>query len=175
MVVNSQDQIWEATYDTYYDCYYQEIVADGLVKMWQVIDEVTKVLVALTVSGSAVAGWALWSKPEYSDIWAIIAGLASLLTIIHSTLGVPGRLAEWGEIKSLFAGLRINLETQKFKMTIDPQFAVDEITQEFLKIREAYSDGMQRIKNDILRTQNLRVRSQKDLNVRLGLNDTKNT
>ncbi len=115
----------------------------------------------------------LWSEPEYSALWAIIAGLASLLTIVHSTLGVPGRLAEWGEIKSLFSGLRINLETQKYKMTIDPQFSVNEITEEFLKIREAYSDGVQRVKNDILRTRSLRERSQKDLNVRLGLEATK--
>ena len=147
MAVNSQDQIWEATYDTYYDCYYQEIVADGLVRMWQVIDTVTKVLVALTVSGSAVAGWALWSEPGYKDIWAIIAGLVSILTIVHSTLGVPSRLAEWGEIKSLFAGLRINLETQKLKMTINPQFSTDEIAEEFLKIREAYSEGRRSMPN----------------------------
>ena len=58
MALDARDEVWNAAYDTYYSTYFEEMVCDVLLDRWQWLDEVTKVLVALTATGSAVTGWA---------------------------------------------------------------------------------------------------------------------
>jgi len=84
-----RDEIWVASFDTLYDALYAEAVADKLIDRWQGVDQVTRALVAITASGSAVSGWALWSKPQFQSTWLIDSGVAALLAILHATLGVP--------------------------------------------------------------------------------------
>jgi len=92
MATDARDELWTATFDTYYDAYYEELLAAALVRRWQRVDAFTKVLVALTASGSAVAGWTLWSQPGFKTSWTFIAGIAALLSILHSTLNVADRV-----------------------------------------------------------------------------------
>ena len=174
MAVDSRDQIWEASFETYYEAHYEELVADRLVRQWQIVDEITKVLVALTVSGSAVSGWTLWNDPSFKTVWVILAGIGAVLSIIHVALGVPGRLKDWGEIKRSFAGLRIDLETFRYHMGIDPQFPVEEFKKEFDDYRWRFGDIYQRIKDDILRTRRLQAKAQDDLDERIADKIVKN-
>ena len=64
MDTDPRDTLWTSAFDTYYDVYYEELVADEVNNRWQILDEVTKVLVALTASGSAISGWILWNEPN---------------------------------------------------------------------------------------------------------------
>jgi hypothetical protein len=168
MAVDSRDQIWAASFETYYDAHYEELVADSLIGRWQIVDEITKVLVALTASGSAVSGWTLWNNPSFKYVWMSMAGVGAVLSIIHVALAVPGRLKDWGEIKRSFASLRIDLETYRYRMGIDPQFPVEDFTKEFSDYRRRFGECVQRIKNDILRTRRLRVKAQDALNERIA-------
>jgi hypothetical protein len=54
MDFDPRDELWNAAFNTYYDAYYEEIAADKMISRWQILDELTKVLVALTASGSAM-------------------------------------------------------------------------------------------------------------------------
>jgi hypothetical protein len=109
MAFDPRDELWEVTFETYYDAYYNEQLADYLINRWQRVDESTKVLSALTASGTAMSGWALWSQPSFHLLWALLAGVAALLTITHAALAVPGRLKDQAELKRRFASLRTDV------------------------------------------------------------------
>ena len=111
MAADPRDALWDATFRAYYDVYYSEILANKLIARWQIADDFTKVLVALTASASAVAGWALWQQPEFKTIWTVLAGLSAVLALTHAVLAVPRRLKDWVETRSHFLSLRIDLET----------------------------------------------------------------
>ncbi|HXY79686.1 MAG TPA: hypothetical protein VEI08_03525 [Candidatus Bathyarchaeia archaeon] len=160
MAIDQRDEIWNAAFDTYYDAFYEEICADKLINRWQKLDETSKVLVALTASTSAVAGWALWTEPHFKPLWSGIAGIAALLTILHASLSVSGRIKDQAEIKRLFASLRIDLETFRYRMRFDPSFSIPDFTKEFSAYRDRYSSNMQLLRNDVARTKGLQERSQ---------------
>ncbi len=167
MPTDPRDELWEASFDTYYVVHYEELLADRLIDSWQKVDEITKVLVALTASGSAVSGWALWAEPHFRRIWVIMASIAAVLSIVHTALSVPGRLKDHGETKRRFASLRTDLETFRYRMRIDANFPIEEFTQEFVEYRRRFSDSVQLRKNDILRTNRLENKVQKQLDIRL--------
>jgi hypothetical protein len=169
MPVDGRDEIWKAIHETYYDCYYEEIAADALVGRWQWVDEITKNVVALTATGSAVAGWTLWTAPGWRLTWTFLAGMAAVLSIVHSTLGVPGRLADWGEIGRSFATLRIDLETCRYQMKVNPHFPINEFTASLTEFRKRFGEAVQRLKGDIALSKRLQRRAQAELNERLGL------
>ena len=133
MAFDPRDELWNATYDTLYFTYYNEILCDTLVRRWQITDDLTKVLVALTASGSAISGWALWSDQRFQFLWVGIAGFAALLSIVHSALGVPSRLKDWGDSKRRFASLRIELETFQYRMRVNPEFSTEEFMKELVE------------------------------------------
>lgn len=171
MSFDPRDEIWNGAFEVYYDSYYEEIMADKIINRWQILDEFSKILVALTASGSALSGWALWSDPNFKIVWLLLAGLGAVFAILHSTLAVPGRLKDWGEIKRHFAALRIELETFRYQMKFDPEFPIDEFKRSFISHRKKYSEGIQRVKNDILWTKSLEFKSQAELNDRIDNNN----
>jgi hypothetical protein len=87
-------ELWKAVFDTYYDAFYNEVLADKLVNRWQVVDDTSKILVAVTASGSALSSWALWNQPGYRFVWTGLAGFSAILGIIHTSLGVSHRLKD---------------------------------------------------------------------------------
>jgi hypothetical protein len=167
MAIDPRDELWDAAFNTYYDAYYQELLRDRLVDRWQRADDITKVLTALTASGSAVSGWALWSQPAFKMLWLILASIAAVLTIVHASLSVPGRVRDHSDCKRLFAGLRITLETFRYCMRVDPNFPVDKFLGDFVQYRSRYSDSIQLVKNDILITRRLQKATQNYLNLLL--------
>ena len=165
---DARDELWQTTFETYYDVYYYELLEEKLVRWWQRVDETTKVSVALTASASALYGWSIWDRPYFSTIWGVLAGLAALLSITHAALAVPGRLNDHGEIKRRFAMLRTDLETSRYRMRINPDFPVPEFTQEFVEFRKRYSDCVQLLKDDILALDWFERKVQATLDERLG-------
>ena len=64
-------------------------------------------------------------------------------------------------------GLRINLETFRYKMEVDPNFAIEEFNDEFFRYRDQYSEGFKLLKNDILLTKKRRIKVQEELDAEL--------
>ncbi len=164
MEEDPREELWQVSFETYYDAYFQEMVADRLINRWQRLDEATRLLVALTASGSAVSGWALWTEPHFRVAWVILAGVAAVLSIGHSTLGVPARLKDLGELKRRFGALRTDLETFRYAMRVEPGFKVTEFSETFTDLRRRYSDSLQLLKNDLLETRGFDNTVQDDLN-----------
>ena len=160
MAIDPRDEIWKGVFNTQFDCLYYEFACNSMLSRWQWCDECTKVLVAITVSGSAVSGWALWSDPHFKNWWGLLAGAAAILAIVHSSLGVSGRLKDWGESKRAFTVLRIGLETMQYRMRINPAFTIDDFAREFVSFRERYSGAVERIKGDVFWTHKFEIDSK---------------
>ncbi len=164
-----REELWKAVFDTYYDSLFEEMMADSLISKWSRVDEATRFVVAATATGSAVAGWALWSQPGFKAPWAVISGIAALLSIIHSTLIIPGKLKAHAAEKRIFAALRIDLETFRIKTRIGPDgFDMKQFTDEFLKYRQHFSECVQQTSSDIMRLGCLENRIQLKVDERLA-------
>lgn len=163
--MDKRDKLWDKSFETYYDCYFEEMAAENLVRKWLLLDDVTKVLVAITASGSAVSGWALWNNDEFKLVWIILAGLGAFLSILHASLNVQSRVKEWEELKKLFTVLRIKIETFRHNMEMDPDFCIEAFTNDYDKHRATYSTLMERLRGDIARTK----RFEENIQVKLDL------
>ena len=156
---------WEPSFETLYQAYYQELASEALETTWQKIDIVQAILVAITASGSAIAGWALWSEPGGKIAWVIIAGIASVLSIIHGTLGVPGRIKDQEDIRREFSELRLDLE--KFRQRLALDLIVDEASKQYNHFLDRYTECMKKTHPDLAYTKRLRNRVQRQVNERL--------
>jgi hypothetical protein len=161
---HARDKLWSATFETYYDSYLQELSSEKLLERWGNFDDVTKVLVALAASGSAIAGWTLWSEPGFKYIWAIFAGFVAVMSIVHAALKVPERVARHLDSKADFAALRIALETFRHQMQIFPSFSVEDYNKKYLQYRERYQTLVSKLKSDFLSTQAMVKAAQIELN-----------
>jgi len=167
-----RDVIWNKSFETYYQAYFYEELADRLIDRWMTTDEATKVLVALTATGSAVSGWALWQEPTWKLTWLLLAGVATVVSIVHAALAVPGKVKNWEDFKRAAVNLRIRTETFRHRMEIDPAFDIASFTNEYELSRKEFGELIQRQRNDILKTHALRLKTQLELNRKLNVTST---
>ena len=158
---NTQDAYWKLWYETYFDAYFQELASEALSNRWQKIDVVTTILVASTASGSAIAGWSLWSEPGWKIAWAIIAGIAAALSIIHSKLGVPANVKTQEELRSLFSGLRVALDTFRQQLIVGNNSS--EIKRKYDELRGKFEAYMGRTKHGFTYIESFRNKIQNQL------------
>lgn len=168
MEFDQRDQIWKSSFDIYYDCYFEEMVADHLLYRWSLLDDINKWLVAITASGSVISGWALWSDPNLKTIWAVLAGLSAILAITHTALGVQQRIKNWEDAKKSFVILRIELDSLRQDMTMDAEFKINEIVERLQDLRSRFCDQMSRLSPDTLRNRWLEGKIQNKLNDKIA-------
>jgi len=168
-MTGNPDKLWESSWETYYDSFYYEIVLGKVISRWKLFDLATKILVAITATGSTVAGWSLWSDPDFKNIWITVAAIASLLSIIHAVVQVQSILEKLSEFRVKFSNLRVSIETFRQDLTIYPQFNVDEKYVEYKKFREKFKEFVSNYSEDILLTKKLDEKAQDELNAKLGV------
>jgi hypothetical protein len=164
---NPREQVWNASFETYYKTFFEELVADGLINRWGRLDDVTKILVALTASGSAVSGWALWTKPEWKLIWLACSGVAALLSIVHTALAVPGRIKAHADDKRRFSQLRIELETFRYRLEAEA-FTADVFNKEYVDLHKKFGDNIGLLSSDTFRTRHFEESIQAHLNQQIA-------
>ncbi|WP_229767741.1 hypothetical protein, partial [Vibrio cholerae] len=157
--LGNREEVWSSAWNAYYDAYYYEIMISSLGQRWELLDTISKVLIALTASGSAIAGWELWGKDGYKVVWLALAGGASLLSIVHAALQVQQKLEFHTKLASNFTNLRIELETFREQMGIFPEFDVTEFNKEFLKLKAKLKLNTSNYKPDVLATSGLQIKS----------------
>jgi hypothetical protein len=158
-----REQLWDVSFDTYYDAFFEELLADALINKWGRLDDFTKIIVAITASGSAISGWALWGSPGWKGVWLACSGLAALLSVVHTALAVPGRIKAHADDKRRFAQLRTGLETFRYRLQVE-QFDADMFNKEFVGLRRVYGDDIGLLNNDTFRTRGFEEKIQKQLN-----------
>lgn len=164
MDFDQRDQIWKSSFETYYDCYFEEMMADHLLYRWSLLDDINKWLIAITASGSAISGWALWNDPNLKLVWAIFAAISTILAITHTALGVQQRIKNWEDAKKSFVTLRIELNSLRQDMAMDAEFNIDEIVDQLKKLRTRYCDQMSKLSPDTLRYRRFEIKVQDKLN-----------
>jgi len=158
----SKETYWLPSYETLYETSYYEYTAEALTARWEWIHIMTSIFVSITASGSAVAGWALWSDPAWRIGWVIFAGGASIASIIHTTIGVPGRVRETEKIRSFFSQLRVDLKT--FRQRLDMDLNPTDADTQYGELRGRYAHGVSLQRYDIANTSRLRSRAQNQVN-----------
>jgi uncharacterized membrane-anchored protein YhcB (DUF1043 family) len=150
----------QPVYDDFYDAYFQELASGTLARRWEGMDTIITFLVAVTASGSAVAGWALWTTPGFKEVWIAIAGVASLASIAHGVLRIPTRVKEQEELRRQLSELRHKLETFWQQLKIGN---VDDVSGKFDRLKQEFSEIISRTHQDLLFSDKLRHRIQDDL------------
>jgi hypothetical protein len=164
MATKLQD-FWKPSFDTLYDAYFYEVTSEFVITRWSRLHVTTAILGAITASGSAVTGWALWSDPKGKAVWALIAGTATLVTIIHGALGVPAKIKEEEQRRQNFSALRVDLETFRHSLTLGMD--IKTATKEFDELRHRLSQYIARTPPDLALTKRARSRLQLKVNDKL--------
>ena len=162
-----RDQLWKVSVETFYKVYYAESLTNSLIKSWERWNTMAKCVVAITSTSSAISGSALWNLPGFKMYWSIFAGFGAICAILHTTLKISNRLKDLIGVEQQLKGLCINLGTFRYKMELDPNFAIEEFNDEFFRYREQYLEGFLRLKNDLHLTKKRRAKSQEEINVEL--------
>lgn len=151
-------------YGKWYGSYFSENVANRLVSRWQAFNDPAKVVIAVTASGSVIAGWTLWSQPGFKTFWIILAGTGALLSVINSSLTVTERIKDWTSTRAEFSSIRTQLENLKIEMDLKPnEFDIDQAQKILENVRLRYRDAVERTRNDLLHTDRLDAACKKEL------------
>ena len=163
------DHMWDELYARFYEAYFEELRGEHLISIWNPIDTTCRVLLAITASGSAVSGWALWQMDGFRAYWTVIAGFTALVAIIYTVIGVSDRLREVSVQHSDFRGLRFQLEDLRTKMNILQFDSFSIYKHEFSKLIHAYSEATSRGKPSLLISDRRERIIQDRLDKKLGI------
>ena len=163
-------ELWAAVHTDHYACYYEEAVAEHLVSRWRLLDTITKFLTALTASGSTVAAWSVWTSPTGGHAsWAILSGLAAVISLVHMSLGISDRIKEDTLIFSIFQQLRLDLEIMKKKMRLRQNETLTAYLNDYRDITSKFGKAYALKRPDFFLTLKREKMIQTDINTRLGL------
>jgi hypothetical protein len=160
---SARAKLWADAYQKWYDAYFNENAANALVSRWQAFNDPAKVIVAITASGSVIAGWTLWSQPGFKTFWIILAGTGALLSVISSSLTIPERIKDWTNTRADFSGVRVQAELLMTHMKFKPEFDIDAAHKALENIIVRYNDAVNRIRNDFLHTKSLDANCKQEL------------
>ena len=59
--LDPRDALWNESFRIFYDSFYEQLLAEKLLRKWYWTDLWSRLLVAITTSGSAIAVWAVWT------------------------------------------------------------------------------------------------------------------
>ncbi len=169
--MGDRDELLKASWETFYDASYYQILFEEVSKRWQTFDFITRLLVAVTASGSTIAGWALWNDDGFKCIWLFTAGFASLISIVHATLNTPEKVKNYSKLADGISTVCHEYETFRQELKIYPDFNVDEKYNNHKALRLKYTKALEAFSPDFLTTEKIQNDSQTMLNSKLGIEE----
>lgn len=143
----SRIQIKNAAIDRLKKCRDRELESERSLQGWQIFDDITRVLVAVTGTGSAAS---LWSFQQLHKLSAVLIGTAAGLSAVQAALRASDQIKDWSDLKGHFVRLRIDLETFLHEMEIRPDFQVVDFEQRLTTYERRYADGEVLWRTDVL-------------------------
>ena len=162
------NEIWNNLYETHYGAFYEEMCAEHSLIVWRRYDALFKTLQFVTASGSAIAGWSLWHQDGFRWIWAMLAGLAVLLSIFHGVLNISDKIKEDTMIYSKFKGIRVQCERLSSHMKIKAYERLSDYKRDYMDLRTEYDTASANKKPDFLLLRKTEERIQSKLNTIIG-------
>lgn len=169
--MGKRDELWDKTWNTFYDVSYYVILFGIISKRWQKFDFYTRLLVAITASSSAVAGWALWNDANFKIFWVLLAGFASFISIVHTVASTQEKVTHYTKLNNSMNLLQIEYESFLNEMEIYPEFVVDDFFKKHQSLREEYKKILSSNVSDFLTTEKLKNEAQTILNKKLGIKE----
>ena len=167
MAVDARDEIWEESFGTYYDVYYEEMLTEAIINWWLVVDEVVTILIGGAVAICSPFLLRQFPNGDYKNIWVSIVWFLVFWAMLHLFLNVPERLKNHGNSLRRFLILRINLETFRDEIRINPDFPIYKFTNKFTELHQNFLNNMQLVKPDFLKIAWLEHKIKNDLNAKL--------
>jgi hypothetical protein len=158
------DYLIKRTARLMYNAYMQEAISDALLDFWSRFEAISAFLIAVTATGSTIAGWAVWQTQRGIVIWGVFSGTASILALISGTFQIPGRVKTQNELSSAFRDIGIRAEDLFDTIR---GLTVQEIEKQLAVLEREYRDALKRTQRDIIMTRRWRARLQKLLNERM--------
>jgi len=153
----------ENSYILYWKASFNELLSEALIKKWSRFDTATKFISLITISGSAFAGWFLWTTVEGKYIWSLIAVVVSIVSAANTTMKVPDRIKEWEERRGESSKLARSIES--FRRLLNISNDDHQIKTEYTNLENKWTYGATLFKNtDILITDKLSNEVKKQVN-----------
>lgn len=160
MPVDPRDAIWNETHQLLYNAHYAEEIEKALLARWVWIDSATKIAVAISSAGSALAGLVFWNNADYTFLWPLFTSGSALLAIISRQLNVVDKVKHHAASASELASLNLDIGTMIVRMKINAQFSVADFEKKLLALRERYRLELRKSDYDLLLTAKLRQEAQ---------------
>ena len=128
--------------ETLQKCRVRESNAVRALARWSLLDDITRVLVAVTGTGSAFAVWSGPLQPgEIRNATVIVATAVAGLGTIQAVLKASEQIKEWAELKGHFVRLKNDLESFINELDIKPDFVLSDSQQRLQTLERRYADG----------------------------------
>jgi len=163
MPPDPRDAIWHETQVLLYNVRYAEQVQEALLVRWTWADSVTKIAVAISSAGSALAGLVFWKNTDYTFLWPLFTSASALLAILSKQLSVAENLKDHATSAAELSTLIIDIGTLIVRMKVNTEFAAAEFEKELLAFRGEYRKQSSKLKYDLLLTERLRKQVQEKL------------
>jgi hypothetical protein len=158
---------WEETFRYYSLAYYYELLASALTRRWDRWGSGMGFVIALTSSGSAISGWAVWNQNiAGSIVWAVLVGIAAVLSIVQSQLNIRSHIKAQRRLRKRFSGIRNALQITLFDIVAGHDLAG--IDKQLRTQRTRYFALAASIDPDFAETSALRERVRADRDVVLN-------
>lgn len=137
MVLNTmKDRLWEVVFEQFYDASFMEMLASRMISFWKWVDDAAKIAIALTTSGSTVAGLAIWNLPQFHWLWVAISACCALLAIVHSSFSVSDRLRAWEGLRVRSTKLRNDFECLLNRMKMNAGFDINQLDKDYQALKK---------------------------------------
>ena len=164
MPTDPRDAIWEETHNLLYRSSYAEGLETALLARWVWLDSITKIAVAITSGGAALAGLVFWKNNDYTFLWPMFTSASALLAIISKQLAVAHSIALHTAAVSDLSTLAIDIGSLIVRMKINTSFPIAEFEKKLLGFRGKYRLAVGKFQHDLLLTSSLRIRTQQVVN-----------
>jgi hypothetical protein len=148
--------LWRKVFQLTFQAWYAELLLGTWLGTWKFVDGLVAVGTAITASGSAFAGWNLWSQPGWKEVWVALAGVTALASITHTKLGIGTRMDSLHSTWSEFLDVRSDAKTLLDRM--DLGLPTNKASEMFLALQERVKKAERGFKPGLLEPSSQRKR-----------------
>jgi hypothetical protein len=162
------NEIWNDLHKTHYVAFYEELCAEHSVRVWRRVETVVKALQMATASGSAIAGWALWTQEGLRTVWVCVAGIAAIASLVHVCFNISDKIKEDTLVYSRFKYIRLQAERLCRHMKIRAYERLSDYKRDYMDLVKEHDAASASRTPDFLLRQKTEETIQKKLNKIIG-------
>jgi hypothetical protein len=168
MDIDPRDAVWDETHDLLYNTRYTAGIEQALLARWTWLDSITKIAVAISSGGGALAGLVFWKNSDYTFLWPVFTSASALLAIVSRQLSVAEKINRHATAATSLTLLAVNIESLIVRMKVNAVFSITEFEKKLLGLRDKYGSEYSKLQHDLLLTEKIRTNVQEKLNIAIN-------